>query len=729
MEQVPTEFLCPITLSIMDDPVTMPDGQTYERISIRDALSVSSKSPITKQEMKIEDAIPNEKLKADIDEYKKTHLPVPSPPSSQQIITLDSLKCFGATTLPDPSNKSNDLLNIFIKPPEFPTRLPISLIAMIDVSLSMGDICCESIAGLKNSHVIRLDLVKHSLKTIISTLSEYDKITIITFHTKADLELPPTKLDVEGKKKVIDVIESLDYLNSTNIWDALKLGIDTALYEQEDSNEYYTTSLMLFTDGEPTINPPKGLIPSLEEYVSGKKMNFTISSFGFGYSIDSHLLESIARIGNGIYGYCPDSTMVGTIFINYMAHLLCQLTPSFLYVKGPKINVKYECMLYSGSPHNFLFSLPKDSIPETQIVLEIGNDRKECQFSVFDQEKDMEKIRNLFWRNKVLNVLKNSFCNQESKETLESLQLCLTQILDINEELKKEENPTKWMKSLMIDLVDDSPDHGQVSKAFSQEYYPHWGKDYLRSFLRFHELELCGNFKDESLQIYAVPSFMLFRSIANKLFAQIPPPPIKEWNSMSLLQTRIPHRKRKSNAKAVPKDRPANYSFSSINSRFSGCFDGNSLVRMANNSLKHVYNLQKGDKVFGGARIECVIKMKTNNQWTQGVIINDAIFTPWHPIMIDGEWKFPADVGDIEDVMIDAWYNLVLSDGVSIILNGIEAVTLGHGLKGDVVEHPYFGTNKVIDALKKYPEWSNGFITISNKQPLRNEAGLIYQYY
>ena len=35
-------------------------------------------------------------------------------------------------------------------------------------------------------------------------------------------------------------------------------------------------------------------------------VNFIINTFAFGYDVDSVLMEDIAKIGNGIYGYCPD---------------------------------------------------------------------------------------------------------------------------------------------------------------------------------------------------------------------------------------------------------------------------------------------------------------------------------------------------------------------------------------------------------------------------------------
>ena len=62
---------------------------------------------------------------------------------------------------------------------------------------------------------------------------------------------------------------------------------------------------MLFTDGEPNVNPPFGIVPSLKKIIIDiKNVNFTISTSAFGYRSNFQLMEEIAEIGNGIYGYC-----------------------------------------------------------------------------------------------------------------------------------------------------------------------------------------------------------------------------------------------------------------------------------------------------------------------------------------------------------------------------------------------------------------------------------------
>ena len=57
----------------------------------------------------------------------------------------------------------------------------------------------------------------------------------------------------------------------------------------------------------------------------------------------------------------------------------------------------------------------------------------------------------------------------------------------------------------------------------------------------------------------------------------------------------------------------------------------------------------------------------------------------------------------------------MLTDGYAMIADGITCATLGHGLKGDVIEHDYLGTEKVIKDLEKLEGWRNGYINLQRK--------------
>jgi hypothetical protein len=84
MANIPEEYLCPINLEIMNDPVICNDGYTYERSAI---LRISNCiSPITRQKIDLHNLIPNRNLKNSIERYKVTE--------NKQTVNMSKLEMF-----------------------------------------------------------------------------------------------------------------------------------------------------------------------------------------------------------------------------------------------------------------------------------------------------------------------------------------------------------------------------------------------------------------------------------------------------------------------------------------------------------------------------------------------------------------------------------------------------------------------------------------------------------
>ena len=702
MSQIPKEFICPITLNIMKDPVIMSDGQTYEKSAIEKALSISPLSPLTKQPLSMKDAKPNYALKSLIENFLKIGK-IPEMPTNTAKIDKNSkpeIESFKTEVIENPQNDKEVFVNMTITPKKIESRKPILLISLIDVSGSMLSSASNELKGNEEANFTRLSLVKHSLKTVTSTLSNDDLMCLITFNSKAVMKLEATKTDEQGKKEIFTKIENMKASGSTNIWDALRLGI---LVSQRYNN--YSTCLMLFTDGEPNINPPMGIVPSLKEVISDiPNVDFTISTFAFGYQVDSKLMEEISKIGNGIYGYCPDCTMVGTIFVNFMSNILTTIESTIkIEVKNQNQNFNkiFEIGgLYSGISRHQGFYLDKNDFKNTEINLYLGKEKKKSINGIDLTEKN-DDIMDQYFRFRLIKILEEIIesNNKNNENSFQKVKLLF-------DEINKIEKKTEFMKNLLIDLIDDDANHGQVEKAIKEEYYKRWGLNYLLSFLRFHIVEQCGNFKDQSLKFYSNEDFEKMQKNGNKIFISLPAPENDYDKGSNISQT--------------------NFTQLCYNA-YGGCFTGNAFVEMKKGNKKKVKDLRKGDILLNGAEVLCVVENKINKV-ENVVCINDVCFSLYHPIEIKGKWVFPCQYFKVEKKFIDSWFNLVLKNKHEIELNGIKAITLGHNRTEGILKHPYFGTKKVIEALMKYDTYKKGYIHTSNLKVVRKN-NLIDEYY
>jgi len=143
-----------------------------------------------------------------------------------------------------------------------------------------------------------LDVVKHSVRTIIESLSAQDKLSIVEFNNAGKLILASRAMDEAGKQAAIAVVEKLRPDGCTNIWDGLVKGLQ---HLQQHAKPGDNSQVLLLTDGSPTEHPPGGYGPALTKYRAEHKFQCSISTFGFGYSLDSVLLVNMANIGNGKY--------------------------------------------------------------------------------------------------------------------------------------------------------------------------------------------------------------------------------------------------------------------------------------------------------------------------------------------------------------------------------------------------------------------------------------------
>ena len=56
-----------------------------------------------------------------------------------------------------------------------------------------------------------------------------------------------------------------------------------------------------------------------------------------------------------------------------------------------------------------------------------------------------------------------------------------------------------------------------------------------------------------------------------------------------------------------------------------------------------------------------------------------------------------------------------------MIIGNIKCCTLAHNFKGDVIEHDYYGTNRVVEDLQKFKSFESGIIEIDDSNIIRDK--------
>jgi len=110
--------------------------------------------------------------------------------------------------------------------------------------------------------------------------------------------------------------------------------------------------------------------------------------------------------------------------------------------------------------------------------------------------------------------------------------------------------------------------------------------------------------------------------------------------------------------------------------------------------------------------------------------VGDCILTPYHPYLDEAlNWVLGADTVGQESYPTGTVYNLVLDKGRVIKTpGGVLACTLAHGFTEKVIAHPFFGTQAVIEDLKKCSGWSEGRPVYKDLQ-VRRENGVIVEWF
>lgn len=624
-----------------------------------------------------------------------------------------------------------------IIPDEGQTRTKSDVCCVIDVSGSMGMTAHMMGAdGSNESHgLCLLDVVKHAVKTIVGVLNPGDRLALVAYNHAASVTSPLLEMTEDKKMNTTKALASMSPGGQTNLWDGLLTGMEI-LRKAESHKSDRLAAVLLLTDGQPNMAPPRGHIPMLKKYkdTHGASFSCTISTFGFGYNLDSELLRDLAHEGGGMYAFIPDSGFVGTAFVNAISNLLVTVgrnaTLALEAQNGAVITkvlggsnalptswgmqVEVGALQY-GQSKDVLFKVKvldkSQPFLAATLTYSLRTNPAEVKLTVEEVAERPTAVLAHEVRCDLIDTVQQAWLvyrtsPDEAKTIVHELSTRVRQAA--------EESRDATIVAYMRDIT------GQVAEAVSKpEYMNKWGKHYLLSLCRAHQLQQCNNFKDPGVQGYGGKLFKEIQDQADDIFCKLPAPRAAAPVSRSY----------SGRAGAAAAQAPVN--MAAYNCAGNPCFAGGCLVRMADGSERQVRHVRKGDLVVvpgaaSPAAVLCVLKTVTDGGFTPLVCLGDLVVTPYHPLRVAGAWAFPCSLAPVALGECEAVYSFVLASGHVMSISGYECVSLGHSFTAEVVAHPYFGSQRIVRDLAAMAGWGKGLVELRTGCLVRDEdTGLV----
>jgi len=566
------------------------------------------------------------------------------------------------------SNWSQLTVNV----PDGPAN-PKKIVFVLDVSGSMST--AADPPG-EETGMTRLDVAKHAILTCINALRVWDEASVVTFSNSAAVVFPMKPM-TDGNKGLLKIeLIKITEQGSTNIWDGIKTGFDQL-------TDFGTVFLM--TDGCPNIVPPKGHMRMLRDYIDKRQhLDVVLHTFGFGYQLDANLLYEMAKETQGSYAFIPDIGMVGTVFVHRMANeLVTYLDKAWLLIetKGSVDGVP------DIEATSWGYSIPIGPICHGQ-----------PRHVFFEHSDDIQvSVKTSHWTKEA--SLKSGSLDSNDH------QIVAAGILECWKSPNKEECIQRVMNEITCPKLKKDMS-GQITEAIEPNAFQKWGNKFLPSIGMTHWRQNCNNFLDPGVQEYGGDTFQQMRDHLDDLFNNLKPP---------------------EPSRAVRGSH--NFSMASYNRSSGPCFTGDTLVQMADGTSIVCSEIQKGDMVAttkGHAEIRCVVKTPCNK--ANIVEYKGLQVTQWHPVKVKGVWSFPVYLGETKEISDVDIFSFLLEPGYEDMLMGdsVPCITFAHGIENDpVATHPFYGTNKVVEEMKKMGGFDEGCVTVSNGVLIDAETNLV----
>jgi Ca-activated chloride channel family protein len=208
-----------------------------------------------------------------------------------------SLRLAGKLSHPYVTPGASDVfMNLEVSAVEVPgaKRAPVNVALVIDRSGSMS-----------GENIIQ---AKRAARQLIDQLTPGDRLSIIDYGSDVQVFRGAFATD-ENKRRMHSYVARIQDTGGTNIGDGLNAG---RAQVAAASSDFSANRIMLLSDGQPTVGvTSRGGLVRIAQSI--KHQGITVTSLGIGYDFNEDLMQQLASVGGGSYGYLRDASAIAGI--------------------------------------------------------------------------------------------------------------------------------------------------------------------------------------------------------------------------------------------------------------------------------------------------------------------------------------------------------------------------------------------------------------------------------
>jgi Ca-activated chloride channel family protein len=210
--------------------------------------------------------------------------------------------------------------------------------------------------------------LRRSARQLVEKLRPGDRVSVVTFGSRADVLVPGTVIDAAAGRRVLDAIDGIRATGTTDLAAGLAAGLQQVAAGQGGKAIH---RIVLLSDGVPNSSA------QLPAIVAGiRQRGFSITTLGLGIDYDTALMAQLARDTGGTFHYVEEPEQVAAVFDDELTRITSVVGKNLVLSLSPGPGVTFQPMpglviLGDGKAYAQLGDLPSGETRDLMIPIRV----------------------------------------------------------------------------------------------------------------------------------------------------------------------------------------------------------------------------------------------------------------------------------------------------------------------------------------------------------------------